>query len=125
MDLVLGLRSGRTAALALLILEICWHAWLAPARANLFWPSLALAVLPLLPGVWIARANLRRGVLVCGIVCMFYFAHGVAELWSAAIPRALPALEIALSLVVIAALGWDARKYKRPPRHDDGPLRGA
>jgi len=124
-DLLLGLRSARLAALALLLLEIYWHAWLAPARANLFWPSLALAVAPLLPGLWVARTNLRRGVLICGIVCMFYFAHGVAELWSATTPRALPAAEIVLSLLVIAALGWDARAYKRAPRHDDGPARGA
>jgi uncharacterized membrane protein len=109
----------------LLILEICWHAWLAPARADLFWPSLALAVAPLLPGLWASRANLRRGVLICGIVCMFYFAHGVAELWGATVPWPLPAAEIALSLIVIAALGWDARAYKRAPRHDDGPARGA
>ena len=114
-DHFLGLRSGRAAALALLVLEICWHAWLAPGRAQLFWPSLALAVVPLLPGVWIARANLRRGVLVCGIVCMFYFAHGVAELWGAGISPTLPALEIVLSLLVIATLGWDARAYKRAP----------
>lgn len=124
-DLLLGLRSALTAALALLVLEICWHSWLAPARANLFWPSFALAVAPLLPGLWVARTDLRRGVLICGIVCMFYFAHGVAELWGAATPRALPAGEITLSLFVIAALGWDARAYKRAPRRDDGPERGA
>jgi uncharacterized membrane protein len=124
-DLLLGLRGARWAALALLLLEICWHAWLAPAPANLFWPSLALAAIPLLPGLWVARTNVRRGVLICGIVCMFYFAHGVAELWGATISRALPALEIVLSLLVIAALGWDARAYKRTPRHDDRPVRGA
>lgn len=124
MDRLLSLRSGGSAALALLVLEICWHALLAPASAGLFWPSLALAVLPLVPGIWIARTNLRRGVLVCGIVGMFYFAHGVAELWGATVPRALPGLEIALSLLVIAALGWDARNYKRPPKHADGPPGG-
>lgn len=107
------LRVGLIAALALLALEIVWHAWLAPTRANLFWPSLALAVVPLLPGLWMARESVRRGVLVCGIVCLFYFAHGVSELWSGTASHWMPALEILLALVVIAALGWDARKYKR------------
>jgi uncharacterized membrane protein len=120
-----ALRIGFVAAIALLALEVAWHAWLAPARANLFWPSLALAVAPLLPGLWIARASLRRGVLVCGIVCLFYFAHGVSELWSGAAAAALPALEIALTLVVIGALGWDARKYKRTKKAADAPTHSA
>lgn len=119
------LRIGIAAALALLVLEIAWHAWYAPARANLFWPSLALATVPLLPGLWIARATLRRGVLVCGIVGLFYFAHGVSELWSGAVARWLPMLEVLLALVVIAALGWDARKYKRAKKPAGVPQPGA
>ncbi len=75
------LRIGLVAAIALFLLEIVWHAWLAPARANLFWPSLVLAVAPLVPGLWIARTSMRRGILVCGIVGLFYFAHGASELW--------------------------------------------
>lgn len=113
------LRVGFVATLALLALEIAWHAWLAPARANLFWPSLALAVVPLLPGLWVTRASLRRGLLVCGIVGLFYFAHGVSELWNGATSTALPALEIVLTLIVIGALGWDARKYKRAKKTAD------
>jgi len=112
------LRMGFIAGLALAGLEIVWHAWLAPGRANLYWPSLALAVFPLLPGLWIARTSLRRGVLVCGIVGLFYFAHGISELWSGPAPSMLPALEVALTLVVIGSLGWDARKYKRPKKPD-------
>jgi uncharacterized membrane protein len=120
-----ALRIGFAAALALLALEIAWHAWVAPARANLFWPTLALAVVPLLPGLWIAFSSLRRGVLVCGIVCLFYFAHGVSEAWSGGAPHWPAALEITLTLAVIAALGWDARKYKRAKKADGAPARGA
>ena len=119
------LRSGFVAAIALLVLEIVWHAWLAPARADLFGPSLVLAVAPLLPGLWIARSSMRRGVLVCGIVGLFYFAHGVSELWSGSAPRWLAALEVALTLVVIGALGWDARKYRRPKKAADASARSA
>jgi uncharacterized membrane protein len=66
--------------------------------------------------VWIAPGNLRRGVLVGGIVCLFYFCHGVSIAWDDASARGLAILEIALSLIVIGALGWDARHYKRPPK---------
>jgi uncharacterized membrane protein len=119
------LRIGMVAAIALLALEIVWHAWLAPARASLFWPSLVLAAAPLLPGLWVARTSMRRGVLVCGIVGLFYFAHGVSELWSGSAPHWPAALEIALTLVMIAALGWDARKYRRAKKAGDAPARSA
>ncbi|HMM57191.1 MAG TPA: DUF2069 domain-containing protein [Rudaea sp.] len=108
------LHAGTLALVALLALQILWHGWLLPPSAAQRWPTLALAVLPLIPGVWIARHNLRRGVLVGGIVCLFYFCHGVSAAYSDASARWLAGLEIFLSLVVIAALGWDARHYKRP-----------
>jgi len=109
-----ALRCGIGALIALLALEIAWHAWLAPPRSTLFWPSLALATLPLLPGLSeAARSSLKRGVLVGGIVCLFYFAHGVTTLWNGDAPRCLAAGEVLLALAVIGASGWDARKYRR------------
>jgi uncharacterized membrane protein len=110
------LHAGILALAALLALQILWHAWLFPPPAERFWPTLALSMLPLVPGVWIAPGNLRRGVLVGGIVCLFYFCHGVSIAWDDASARGLAILEIALSLIVIGALGWDARHYKRPPK---------
>ncbi len=114
-----ALRLGLIAALALVLLEIVWHASLAPAPANLFWPSLGLAVIPLIPGLSLVRTSLRRGVLVCGIVCLFYFAHGVSELWSGTAPRVPAALEVVFALIVIGSLGWDARGYRRPKKNGD------
>ena len=109
-----ALRCGIGALVALLALEIFWHAWVAPPRAALFWPSLTLAAAPLLPGLWeAARSSLRRGVLIGGIVCLFYFAHGVTTLWNGDAPRWLAAGEVLLALAVISASGWDARKYRR------------
>jgi uncharacterized membrane protein len=108
-----ALRYGIAALIALLALEILWHGWIAPPRSALFWPSLALAAAPLLPALWSAHASLRRGVLIGGIVCLFYFAHGVTTLWNGDAPRWLAATEMLLALIVIGALGWDARKYKR------------
>jgi uncharacterized membrane protein len=106
-----------TASLALLlVLQIVWHALLEPPPANRFWPTLLLAVAPLLPGLWTSLRNPRRGVLIGGIVCLFYFCHAVAVLYVNAGARWPPLAELALTLVVIGASGWDARKYKRPPR---------
>lgn len=118
------LRWGMFAALALTALQIVWHGWLAPPKPALLWPGLALAVVPLLPGLWTARTSLRRGVLLSGIVSLFYFSHGIAELWSGSAPRWLALAEVLLTLGVIGALGWDARGYKRskrPPPASDSP----
>jgi uncharacterized membrane protein len=72
-----------------------------------------LAILPLLPGLWISLRNLRRGVLVGGIVSLFYFCHGIADLWSDAGLRGLAAAELLLSLAVFGVLYADSRGYKR------------
>lgn len=107
---------GVVAMGALAALQILWHGWLLPPASDQLWPTLALAVAPLLPGLWIGRHNPRRGVLVGGIVCLFYFCHGVGAAWGDAPARALAIVEIALALLVIGASGWDARHYKRPPK---------
>jgi uncharacterized membrane protein len=107
------LHVGAVALAALALLHIVWHAWLLPPANSGIAATLALSIAPLLPGLWVCLRNLRRGVLIGGIVCLFYFCHGVTVAYADASAR-LPALaEIALSLVVISALGWDARKYKR------------
>ena len=110
------LHAGIAALAALLVLQIVWHAWLFPPPAAQHWPTLALAVLPLVPALLIAPGNLRRGVLVGGIVSLFYFCHGVSAAWDDAPVRALACVEIVLTLIVIAAPGWDARHYKRPSK---------
>jgi len=111
------LHAGAIALVALIGLQILWHAIVLPPPGERFLPTLALSVLPLVPGAWIARRNLRRGTLIGGIVCLFYFCHGVGAAWDDdATARGLAFVEIALSLVVIGVLGWDARHYKRPAK---------
>jgi uncharacterized membrane protein len=101
-----ALRFGVGALIAQLLLQLVWHAVLVPVSR----PALALAVLPLLPGLWVCIRNLPRGVLIGGIVSLFYFCHGVAELIGAS-PSHLPAaIEVTLAVAVVAALGWASRK---------------
>jgi uncharacterized membrane protein len=108
-----ALHAGATALAALLVLQIFWHGWWLPPASAQRWPTLVLATVALLPGLWICRRNLRRGVLIGGIVCLFYFCHGVSAVYVDPAARWLALLEVALTLIVIGALGWDARHYKR------------
>ena len=112
----LALSAGALALALLLALQIAWHAFADPPPANRFWPTLLLATVPLLPGLWTWLRNPRRGVLIGGIVCLFYFCHAVAVLYDAPGARGFALAELALTLAVIGASGWDARGYKRPPR---------
>jgi uncharacterized membrane protein len=111
-----ALRLGFGALVALLILQVAWHGWWMPPAPAQFWPTLAVATVPLLPGLWTAIGNPRRGVLIGGIVCLFYFCHGVSTLYSDPVARLPAAAELALALLAIGASGWDARRYKRAPQ---------
>lgn len=108
-----ALRTAVAALVALLALQPIWHAWLAPPKPDLLVPSLVLAMAPLLFSLWMAAKSLRRGVLVGGMACLFYFSHGISELWSGALPRWPAFVEIVLALIVVLALGWDVRASKR------------
>jgi len=102
----LALRFGAGALIAQLLLQFAWHAVLAPVSR----PALALAVLPLLPGLWIGIRDLPRGVLIGGVVSLFYFCHGVVELLGASASHLLAATEVTLAVAVVAALGWATRR---------------
>ena len=107
-----ALRIGILAVVALLLLQLIWHAWLFPPSDHL-WSMLVLTSLPLVLSLWISMSNRRRGVLVAGIFCLAYFSHGVTSAWSEPSTRILALIEIVLALVIIGASGWDARRYRR------------
>ena len=104
-----ALRLALVALGAQLLLQLGWHAWLEPTSRA----ALALATLPLVPGLWIAAHNLRRGVLIGGIVSLFYFCHGVADLWDAGLARLLAIVEITLCLIVVGLLYADVRGARK------------
>ena len=108
-----ALHLGAVALVALALLHILWHAWLLPPANAQIAKTLAISIVPLLPGLWVCLGNLRRGVLIGGIVSLFYFCHGVSVAYSDSASRWLALAEIVLALTVIGASGWDARKYKR------------
>jgi uncharacterized membrane protein len=108
-----ALRTALAALITLLVLQPLWHAWLAPPKPGLLAPALVLAMAPLLFSLWVAAKSLRRGVLIGGMACLFYFSHGISELWGGAAPYWPAGVEVALSLIVVCALGWDVRARKR------------
>ena len=114
-----ALHLGALALVALALLHILWHIWLLPPASPQIAMTLAVSVIPLLPGLWVCLGNLRRGVLIGGFACLVYFCHGVSVAYSDAGARWLALAEIALTLIVIGALGWDARKHKRKKATSD------
>jgi uncharacterized membrane protein len=65
----------------------------------------------------VPRRALRRpprALLLAGMLALFYFCHGVSEAWSAPATRILALVEVALSLLLIGALGAAVQRRKKP-----------
>ena len=109
----MALRIGACAWAALVALQVAWYTWLAPPANGVVWFALILTLPPLLLPLFALRTNLRRALLWIGIIVLFYFCHGVVAAW--VYPNArLPALvEVALSIVIILALGVDSKRLPR------------
>jgi len=104
------LRIGALAWAALVLLQPAWYLWLAPpANGN---PAFALLLTlpPLLLPLLALRSGLRRALLWVGIVALFYFCHGIVAAWVIAAARLPAIIEVLLCVVLIAALGVDARR---------------
>lgn len=109
MNIVLQRRIGFAAWAALALLQIVWHAWLLPPAYMSIAVALVIALLPLaIPLVyWRTPA---RALLLAGMICLFYFCHGVAEAYAAPQERIFATIEIVLAVLVILA---SARMPKR------------
>jgi uncharacterized membrane protein len=102
-------RWGVYAWSGLLLLQVVWHAWLAPAQTVPTWLVLAITVVPLVLPL-LALRRIRRALLWVGILSLFYFCHGVAEAWSSSSERWLALCEVALTLLLIGTLGAGVRR---------------
>lgn len=106
-------RLGLLGWAALVVLQPIWHVWLFPPQLMPTWLVLAITVIPLLLPL-LAIRNVRRALLWVGILCLFYFCHGVAEGWSSAGERWLALVEITLTLLLIGTLGAGVRRPREP-----------
>lgn len=101
-------RVGFAAWALLAALQIAWHGLLLPPTQIPVAIALGFALLPLaLPLLAIRRPP--RALLWAGLVALLYFCHGVMEAWSAPAERGLALTEAALAVLLILALGADAR----------------
>jgi uncharacterized membrane protein len=104
--------TGYLGWLGLIALQPIWHAWLAPDPHEPLSAVLILALLPLLLPLLAIRRP-ARALLWAGIVALFYFSHGVAEAWSLPNERMLALAQVALSLLLIFALGAGVQRRKK------------
>ena len=109
----MNLRRMAFAAWALLAaLQIAWHGLLLPPTRMPVAIALGFSLLPLALPLLAIRLP-RRALFWAGLVSLLYFSHGVMEAWSAPAERGLALAEIALSVLLIAALGIDAHRSRR------------
>lgn len=104
-------RLGLLAWAALTALQVIWYAWLLPPQTVPRWLVLAITVIPLLLPL-LAIRDVRRALLWVGILCLFYFCHGVAEAWSSPSARWLGVAEIVFTLLLIGGLGAGVRRKR-------------
>jgi uncharacterized membrane protein len=112
--------SQRYAALgivALFALQFLWHGLLLPSG----WLIAGLYALPILPAVVLLLLGHRRAAYWGAVAALLYFSHGVMEAWANPEARLLALTEVALSVWLIVAYGWDGlqariAKRKQPAR---------
>jgi len=109
MNVTVQRRVGFAAWGALALLQIVWHAWLLPATRMPISAALLIALLPLAIPLLYWRTP-ARALLLAGMICLFYFCHGVAEFYAAPAERVFAGIEIVLAVIVILAC---ARMPKR------------
>ena len=109
MNITLQRRIGFAAWGGLALLQVVWHAWLLPPARMPIAMALVFGLLPLTIPLLYWRTPARE-LLLAGMICLFYFCHGVAEAYAARGERVFAAIEIALAVIVILAC---ARMPKR------------
>lgn len=108
-----ALRIGGIAWAALVMLQLAWYLWLAPPANGNGALALLFTLPPLLLPLFALRTGVRRALLWVGIIALFYFCHGIVAAWVYPGARVPALVEVLLCLLLIGALGWSARGYKR------------
>jgi uncharacterized membrane protein len=116
--------TTRLLILALAFLQPLWHLGLAPSNVlPPLWVTIALS-LPILPGLVLALIGHRTAGFWGGLAALFYFSHGVMELWSNPGVTALAWAETLLSVALVVAASWrglQARAAARRAKAVDEP----
>lgn len=110
-------RLSLAALLALLALQLAWHLWLFTPTVLPPLLVIAVASAPLLLALLACAHELRFGLLLGGIISLFYFSHGVMETWADPATRALALTEAILAVIQIGALTAAAVVERRARRN--------
>ncbi|GEM_PF-203798 len=113
MNATLHRRIGFAAWTGLALLQVAWHAWWMPPERMPVALALAITVIPLALPLFALRRPIRA-LLWVGMLSLFYFCHGVAEMWTSPAERLPALLEILFALMVVTALGVYARSGRGP-----------
>jgi uncharacterized membrane protein len=97
---------------ALLLLQLLWHAVLAPAERVPVWLVTSFFAAPWLIVCVLVFIKHRTFSFWAGTLALFYFSHGVMEAWTQRDIWQLGALEAALCVWVIMAASWDGMKAR-------------
>ena len=97
---------------AMAVLQIAWHAWLAPPDTLPVSVALTLALLPIAPAAVLALLRRPSALFWAGVASLLYFSHSISELW--AVPELWPLalLELGLSLWIIFTANWEGLQAK-------------
>lgn len=112
---MMAMRCGFIAWAALILLQLLWHASLAPPSNGQIGLALMLTLPPLLLPLLALRRGAKRALLWVGIAGLGYFCHGVVAAWSIPEVRTLALIEIALSVVLTGILWWVAKSGQPKP----------
>ncbi len=110
---MIAMRCGFVAWAALVILQVLWHAWLAPPANGQIGLALALTLPPLLLPLLALRRGAKRALLWVGIVSLGYFCHGIVAAYAIPSMRLPAVIEIILCVCLIGTLGWITRSAKK------------
>lgn len=113
---MIAMRCGFLAWAALVVLQVVWHAWLAPPANGQIGLALLLTLPPLLLPLLALHRSAKRALLWIGIISLAYFCHGVVAAWSIPAMRVPATIEIILCVLLIGTLGWITRDAKKAPR---------
>ena len=108
----LSKRYALLGIFAMLVLQIIWHAWLAPPETLPKSVALALALAPIAPAVILAVLCRPSAVFWAGVASLIYFCHSIGELWATPTIWPLALLELGLSLWIIFSGNWDGLQAK-------------
>lgn len=96
----------RALILAMMALQGLWHLWWAPPQFLAPWLGATLMTLPILPAGLLSLVGRPSAGFWAGVAALFYFSHGVMEIWAAPDARAPAILQVLLAVAMVFASSW-------------------